>query len=122
MPIKSDAQRGYLHANHPKIAKRWEKHTPKGDLPERVNTKEAQLRATRTAIAHALNDNSARTQLSAAPTTAKTAANRYRPIRNPLHGAARRLTASLFKAAAPVVGAVQDATAQLAEKQKAESK
>ena len=24
MPFKSAAQRRYLHANHPKIAKRWE--------------------------------------------------------------------------------------------------
>lgn len=25
MPYKSDAQRGYMHANHPEIAARWDK-------------------------------------------------------------------------------------------------
>lgn len=38
MPFKSQAQRRYLHAQHPKIAKRWEKEYPvKGPLPERRN-------------------------------------------------------------------------------------
>jgi len=37
MPYKSDAQRRFMHAQHPAIAKRWDAHTPKGkDLPERV--------------------------------------------------------------------------------------
>jgi hypothetical protein len=37
MPFKSEAQRRLMYAKHPKIAKRWQKHTPKGaDLPERV--------------------------------------------------------------------------------------
>lgn len=30
MPFKSEAQRGWMYANHPEMAKRWEKHTPKG--------------------------------------------------------------------------------------------
>ena len=30
MPFESEAQRGFLYANHPEIAKRWEKETPKG--------------------------------------------------------------------------------------------
>ena len=35
--MKSKAQRKFLWANHPEIAKRWEKHTPKNaDLPEHV--------------------------------------------------------------------------------------
>lgn len=38
MPFKSEAQRRFMHAKHPKIADRWEKHTPKGKkLPEKVN-------------------------------------------------------------------------------------
>lgn len=38
MPFKSQAQRRFMHAKHPEIAKRWEKHTPKGTkLPEKVN-------------------------------------------------------------------------------------
>lgn len=38
MPFKSEAQRRFMHATNPKIAKRWEKHTPKGrKLPEKVN-------------------------------------------------------------------------------------
>lgn len=37
MPFKSDAQRRWMYANHPAMAKRWQAHTPKGkDLPERV--------------------------------------------------------------------------------------
>lgn len=37
MPMKSQAQRRYLWATHPEIARRWEKHTPKGKkLPEKV--------------------------------------------------------------------------------------
>jgi len=37
MPFKSEAQRRYMHAKHPTIAKRWEKHTPKGEkLPEKI--------------------------------------------------------------------------------------
>jgi hypothetical protein len=37
MPMRSKAQRAYLHANMPELAKRWEKHTRKGvKLPKRV--------------------------------------------------------------------------------------
>ena len=35
MPFESTAQRGWMYANHPAMAKRWEAHTPKGKhLPE----------------------------------------------------------------------------------------
>lgn len=37
MPFKSQAQRGWMYANHPDMAKRWEKHTPKGKLPKHVD-------------------------------------------------------------------------------------
>ena len=30
MPFKSEAQRGYMFAKHPEMAKRWAKETPKG--------------------------------------------------------------------------------------------
>lgn len=30
MPFQSQAQRGYLYANHPEVAKEFEAHTPKG--------------------------------------------------------------------------------------------
>lgn len=37
MPYVSDAQRKWMHANHPEMAKRWDEHTPKGKkLPEYV--------------------------------------------------------------------------------------
>ena len=37
MPFKSQAQRGFLYANHPEVAAEFEKATPKGaKLPERV--------------------------------------------------------------------------------------
>jgi hypothetical protein len=36
-PFKSQAQRKWMYANDPKMAKRWAKHTPKGKrLPRRV--------------------------------------------------------------------------------------
>ena len=37
MPFKSKQQRKFLHAKHPKIAKKWEKKTPKGaKLPKKT--------------------------------------------------------------------------------------
>lgn len=40
MPMKSQAQRAYLHAKHPKIAKEFESKTPKGKkLPKKVKQK-----------------------------------------------------------------------------------
>lgn len=37
MPFKSEAQRRFMYSQHPRMAKRWEKETPKGaDLPEKV--------------------------------------------------------------------------------------
>lgn len=37
MPMKSQAQRAFMHIHHPGIAKRWEKETPKGEkLPKHV--------------------------------------------------------------------------------------
>lgn len=36
MPMKSKAQRAFLHANKPAVAKKFEKKTPKGKkLPKR---------------------------------------------------------------------------------------
>jgi len=40
MPFKSKAQRGFMYANKPEMAKRWEKKTPKNkSLPNKVKTK-----------------------------------------------------------------------------------
>jgi hypothetical protein len=36
VPFKSEAQRKWMHANHPGMARRWEAHTPEGALPARV--------------------------------------------------------------------------------------
>lgn len=42
MPYVSDAQRRFMHAKHPEIAKRWDKKYGKtGDLPEHVKNKRA---------------------------------------------------------------------------------
>lgn len=41
-PFKSKAQRKFMHAKHPKIAKRWEKHTSKAQakrLPRKKKSK-----------------------------------------------------------------------------------
>ena len=40
MPMKSQAQRAYLWANNPKVAREFEAHTPKGKkLPKRIKPK-----------------------------------------------------------------------------------
>ena len=40
MPFKSQSQRGWMYANEPEMAKRWEKETPKGKkLPVKVEEK-----------------------------------------------------------------------------------
>lgn len=40
MPFKSDAQRKYLYANNPEVAKEFAKHTPKGaKLPKKLKKK-----------------------------------------------------------------------------------
>jgi hypothetical protein len=40
MPFKSKAQRRWMHATKPEMAKRWEKETPKGKkLPEKKRKK-----------------------------------------------------------------------------------
>src|SRR5438874_1811929 len=37
MPFASEAQRKWMHANHPEMAKEWEEHTPSdASLPEHV--------------------------------------------------------------------------------------
>lgn len=39
MPFKSEAQRRFMFANHPDVAKQWELHTPPGKLPKKLPTK-----------------------------------------------------------------------------------
>jgi len=40
MPMRSEAQRRWMWANNPEMAKRWEKETPKGKkLPEHAKPK-----------------------------------------------------------------------------------
>ena len=39
MPFKSEAQRRFMHAKHPTIAKRWEREYPTSVLPKRVGEK-----------------------------------------------------------------------------------
>ena len=37
MPFKSQQQRKFMYSQHPRIATRWEKHTPKNaQLPRKV--------------------------------------------------------------------------------------
>jgi hypothetical protein len=41
MPFASQAQRRYMYARHPAIAKRWRKeHGPQHDLPERTGNRD----------------------------------------------------------------------------------
>lgn len=40
MPFKSQAQRKFMYAKHPEMAKEWEDKTPKGKpLPKKVSKK-----------------------------------------------------------------------------------
>lgn len=39
MPFKSEAQRRWMHANKPEMAKRWEAETTDKKLPERLKKK-----------------------------------------------------------------------------------
>lgn len=36
MPFKSEAQRKWMHANHPEMAKEWEAETGDSKLPDHV--------------------------------------------------------------------------------------
>ena len=40
MPFVSEAQRRFMHARHPEIARRWEAHTPKKKLPRHVRCRQ----------------------------------------------------------------------------------
>jgi len=40
MPFVSEKQRKFMHANHPDIAKRWEKETPDKKLPKKKKKKD----------------------------------------------------------------------------------
>lgn len=41
MPFKSQAQRKWMWATHPQMAKTWEAHTPKGSkLPQKLKKKD----------------------------------------------------------------------------------
>ncbi len=40
MPFKSQAQKGWMYANKPEMAKEWQKETPKGKkLPKKAGKK-----------------------------------------------------------------------------------
>ena len=39
MPFKSEAQKKYLYANKPELAKKWEAETGSKSLPERLTPK-----------------------------------------------------------------------------------
>ena len=48
MPFKSEAQRAFLYAKHPEIAKRWQAETPKdAKLPKHVSHKDAMVKKLR---------------------------------------------------------------------------
>jgi hypothetical protein len=36
MPLRSQAQRAFMHIHHPRIARRWERETLRGKLPKHV--------------------------------------------------------------------------------------
>lgn len=40
MPFKSESQKSWMYATHPKMAKQWQKETPKSKkLPKKVEKK-----------------------------------------------------------------------------------
>jgi hypothetical protein len=45
MPFKSEAQKGWMYANHPQMAKQWQEHTPEGKkLPAKVKAKKFKVK------------------------------------------------------------------------------
>lgn len=44
MPFKSEAQRRWMYANHPEMAKRWEKETSDKKLPQHVDQEGDKIR------------------------------------------------------------------------------
>lgn len=46
-PLRSEAQRRWMHATHPQMAEEWEKETPTGPLPERVRREEPERKPRR---------------------------------------------------------------------------
>jgi len=40
MPFKSRAQEKWMYATHPEMARQWQKETPKGKLPNKVNKRQ----------------------------------------------------------------------------------
>lgn len=45
MPFKSEAQKKWMYANYPEMAKQWQKETPKEKkLPKRVKKKKKKKR------------------------------------------------------------------------------
>jgi hypothetical protein len=45
MPFRSQAQRRFMYARHPEIAKRWRKeHGPQRELPERTGARKRDKR------------------------------------------------------------------------------
>jgi len=45
VPFKSEAQKGWMYANHPKMAKQWQEHTPEGKkLPAKVKAKKSKVK------------------------------------------------------------------------------
>jgi hypothetical protein len=57
MPFESKAQRRFMYAKHPEIAKRWQEHTPKGKkLPEKKQDKTASSAVDLVLIKHHLDD------------------------------------------------------------------
>lgn len=44
MPFRSEAQRRFMYARHPKIAERWSKETPDRKLPEKKRVDRQALR------------------------------------------------------------------------------
>lgn len=44
MPFKSRAQQKWMYANKPEMATRWEKETPSGRLPKKVDARAAAIK------------------------------------------------------------------------------
>lgn len=46
MPFKSDAQKKWMYANKPEMAKKWQKENPKGaNLPDKVKDKSSKKKS-----------------------------------------------------------------------------
>jgi hypothetical protein len=120
MPFKSKAQRGWMFANEPAMAKRWAAHTPKGKkLPEHVKKAEELGPKVQAALAKLAVQVQQQQMIPGAPPVPKLVATPAAPAKAAPQPAAPQKPApqapAPVNAAAPPKGTTMALTAQKAQ-------